>query len=135
MTLNKALNKYNLLPAGDSNINTLRPTSDSSKHLSDLNETFSLTNLVTGSTYFKSNKHTPIDLVLTNKPMSFYKSRSFVTGLSHCHKLVVSIFRTWFQTHTPKFVTYRNKKTSMTKISFVKSRLIQGELYKNCHNP
>ena len=51
VTLNKALNEYdNLLLAGDLNINTWRPTSDSSNHLSDLNDTFSLTNLVTDST-------------------------------------------------------------------------------------
>ena len=45
VALNKALNKYNnLLIAGDLNINTLRPTSDSSKHLSDLNDSFNLVN-------------------------------------------------------------------------------------------
>ena len=48
VTLNKALNKYdNLLSAGDLNINTLRPTSRWSNHLSDLNDTFSWTSLVT----------------------------------------------------------------------------------------
>ena len=72
MTLNKALNEYdNLLFAGDLNINTLTPTSDSSNHLSDLNDLFSLTNLVTDSTCFKSNKGSLTDLMLTNKPKSF----------------------------------------------------------------
>ena len=83
VTLNKALNKYdNLLLVGDVNINTTRPTSDLSEHLSDLNDTSSLTNLVTDSTCFKSNKGTLINLMLTNKPKRFYKSHSFVTGLS-----------------------------------------------------
>ena len=72
VTLNKALNEYdNLLLAGDLNINTLRPTSDSSDHLSDLNDTFSLTNLVTDSTSLKSNKGSLTDLMLTNKLKSF----------------------------------------------------------------
>ena len=54
LTLSKALNKYdNLLSAGDLNINILRPTSDSFNHLSGLNDTFSLANLVTDSTCFK----------------------------------------------------------------------------------
>ena len=102
VTLNRALNKHdNLLLAGDLNINTLRPTSDSSNHLSDLNDTFSLINLVTDSTCFKSNKGTRIDLMLTNKTESFYKSYSFVTGLSDCHKLIVSILRTSFQKLPP----------------------------------
>ena len=111
MTLNKALNEYdNLLLAGDLNINTLRATSDSSNHLSDLNDTFSLTNLVTDSTCFKSNKGCLIDLMLTNKPKSFYKSHSFVAGLSDWHKLTVSVRRTSFQKLPPKFVIYRNQK-------------------------
>ena len=138
MKINKALNKYyNLLLAGDLNVNTLRPTSDLSKHLSDLNETFSLTNLVTDSTCFKSNKGTLIDLMLTNKPKSFYKSHSFVTGLSDYHKLVVSILRTSFQKLPPKFVIYRNQK-NFHESNFLRdldSRLIQGELCKNCDDP
>ena len=120
MTLKKALNKYdNLLLAGDLNINILRPTSGSSNHLSDLNDTFSLTNLLTNSSCFKSNKDTFIDLMLTNKPKSFYRSHSFVTGLSDCHKLIVSILRTLFQKLPPKFVIYRNQKNSLRVISFV----------------
>ena len=138
MTLNKALNEYdNLLLAGDLNINTLRATSDSSNHLSDLNDTFSLTNLVTDSTCFKSNKGSLINLMLTNKPKSFYKSHSFVTGLSDCHKLIVSILRTSFQKLPPNFVMYRNQK-NFHESNFLRdldSRLIQGELYKNCGVP
>ena len=138
MTLTKALNKYdNLLLAEDLNINTLRPTSDSSNHLPDLNDTFSLTNLVTDSTCFRSNKGTLIDLMLTNKPKSFYKSHSFVTGLSDCHKLIVSILRTSFQKLPPKFVIYRNKKNfhESNFLCDLDSRLIQGELYKNWEDP
>ena len=138
MTLNKALNKYeNLLLAGDLNINTLRPTSDSSNHLSDLNNTFSLTNLLTDSTCFKSNKGTLIDLMLTNKPKSFYKSHSFSTGLSDRHKLIVSILRTSFQKLPPKFVIYRNQKNFHESNIFrdLDSRLTQGKLYKNCEDP
>ena len=138
VTLNKALNEYdNLLLAGDLNINTLRPTSDSSNHLSDLNDTFSLTNLVTDSTCFKSNKGSLINLMLTNKPKSFYKSHSFVTGLSDCHKLIVSILRTSFQKLPPNFVMYRNQK-NFHESNFLRdldSRLIQGELYKIYEDP
>ena len=131
--LNKALNKYdNLLLVGDLNINTLRPTSDSFNHLSDLNDTFSLTNLVTDS--YISHKGTLIDLMLTDKPKSFYKSHSFVAGLSDCHKPIVSILRTSLQKLPPKFVIYRNQK-NFHESNFLRdldSRLIQGELYKKC---
>ena len=104
VTLDKALNKYdNLLLAGDLNINTLRPTSHSSNNFSDLNDTFSLTNLVTDSTCFKSNKDTLIDLMLTNKPKSFY-----------------SFYRNQKNFHVSNF------------LRDLDSRLIPGELYKNC---
>ena len=138
MTLNKALNEYsNLLLAENLNINTLRLNSDSSNHLSDLNDAFSLSNLGTDSTCFKSNKGSVIDLMLTNKPKSFYKSHSFVTGLSDCHKLIENILRTSFQKFPPKFVIYRNQK-NFHESNFLRdldSRLIQGELYKNCEDP
>ena len=115
----------------------MRPNSDSSNHLSDQNDTFSLTNLVTDSTCFKSNKGSLINVMLTNKPKSFYKSHSFVTGLSDCHKLIVSILRTSFQKLPPNFVMYRNQK-NFHESNFLRdldSRLIQGELYKIYEDP
>ena len=137
-TLNKALNEYdNLLFTGDLNINTLRPTSGSSNHLSDLNDTFSLTNLVTDSAYFKSSQGSLIDLMLTDKPKSFYKCHSFVTGLSHCHNLIASILSTSFQKLPPKFVIYRSQKNfhESNFLHDLDSRLIQGKPYKNCEDP
>ena len=119
------------------NINTLRLNSDSSNHLSDLNDAFSLTNLGTDSACFKSNKGSVIDLMLTNKPKSFYKSHSFVTGLSDCHKLIVSFLRTSFQKLPSKFLIYRNQK-NFHESDFLRdldSRFIQGELYKNSKDP
>ena len=105
----------------------MRPTLDSSKHLSDQNDIFSLTNLVTDSSCFRSNKDSLIDLMLTDKLKSFYKSHSFVTGLSDCHKLIVSILRTSFQKCPPKFES--------NILCDLDSRLIQGELHKNCEDP
>ena len=74
---------------------------------------------------------------MLTKPKSFYKSHSFVTGLSDCHKLIVSILRTSIQTLPPKFVIYRNKK-NFHESNFLRdldSRLIQGELYKIYEDP
>ena len=115
----------------------MRPTSGSSNHLSDLNNAFSLTNLVIDSSCFKSNKGTLIGLMLTNKPKSFYKSHSFVTGLSDCHRLIVSILRSSFQKLPPKFVIYRSQK-NFHESNFLRdldSKLIQEELYKSCDDP
>ena len=98
----KLLENWVFWGVGDLNVNTLRPTSDLSKYLSNLNDPFSLTILVTNSTCFKSNKDTLID---PSKPRSFYKSHSFVTGLRNCHKLFVSVLRTSFEKLPLKFVT------------------------------
>ena len=75
--------------------------------------------------------------MLTNKPKSFYKSHSFVTGLIDCHKLIASILRTSFQKLLPKLVIYGNQK-NFHENNFLRgldSRLIQGELHKNCEDP
>ena len=75
--------------------------------------------------------------MLTNKPKSFYKSHSFVTGLSDCHELIVSILRISFQKLSPKFVVCGNQK-NLYESNFLRdldSRFIQGELYKNCEDP
>ena len=55
VTLNKILGKYdNILPAGDLNIDELKPSSDLSNHLPDANDVFNLENLVKKPTCFKS---------------------------------------------------------------------------------
>ena len=75
--------------------------------------------------------------MLTNKPKSFYKSHSFVTGLSDCHELIVSILRISFQKLSPKFVVCGNQK-NLHESNFLRdldSRFIQGELSKNCEDP
>ena len=71
----KLLDKYdNILLAGDLNIGEFKPGSDSSNHLSDANDVFNLTNMVKKLKYFKSHDGTLVDLMLTNRPISFLKS-------------------------------------------------------------
>ena len=47
----------------------------------------------------KSQKGTSIDMMLTNRPRSFHNTSLIETGLSDCHKMIVSVFE------------YRNYKT------------------------
>ena len=92
MELNKSLcniaRKYeNILIIGDLNINFDNlQMGDTHSHMSDLCDTFSLSNLVNGVTCVKSQ-------MLTNRPKSFYNTSSIETGLSDCHKMIVSVFR------------------------------------------
>ena len=74
---------------GDLNIDTSDKTKDTSCYLSDLCDTFSLKNIITGKTCFKKSPGTSIDLLLTNRPRSFLKTGIFETGLSDHHKLIL----------------------------------------------
>ena len=106
ITLNKILGKYDkTLPAGDLNIDELKPSLDSSNHLSGAKDVFNLTNLVKKPTCSKSEDGTFINLMLANRPKIFLKSQNFELGLSDCHKLVVSILRASFKTLPRKIIT------------------------------
>ena len=55
-----------------------------------------------------SDKTSLIDIIHTNKPRSFQKTQSFVTGLSDFHELVV--LRSYYKKLPPKNTLYRNVK-------------------------
>ena len=86
------------------------PKCDGSNHFSDLNDTYNISNLVKLATCFTSSKGTLLDVLLTNKPKSFQKTFVCETGLSDCHKLVATIFRSTFIKLPPKVVKYRSYK-------------------------
>ena len=63
------------------------------------------------ATYYKNpNKPSCIDLILTNSPRSFFNTETYFTGLSDCHKLVLSVFKTTFSKTGPKEMMYRDYK-------------------------
>ena len=127
------VSKYeNILLVGDFNINLLDSKSDNRNHFSDLRDTFALTNLVKDKTCFKSNNGTLLDVILTNRPNSFQKTVITETGLSDCHKLISTVFRSTFVKLPPKTIRYRSYK-NFNKQNFVHEldqRLIRGDIYK-----
>ena len=76
----------------------------------DLCDTFSLSNFVNDVTCVKSQKGTSIDVMLTNRLRGFHKPSLTETGLSHCHKMIVSVFRVFFERLPAKVTEYRNYK-------------------------
>ena len=53
---------------------------------------------------------TCIDLILTNRPSYFQRSKAFETGLSDFHLLTITEFKTSFQKREPKIIKYRDYK-------------------------
>ena len=138
ITLDRILGKYdNILLAGELNIDELKTGSDSSNHLSNVKDVFNLTNLFKKPTCFKLQDETLIDLMLTNRPISFLKSQNFEMRLNDYHKLIVNIQRASFKNPPRKIITYRDQKrfNHVRQDHFLRdldSRLLQGELYRNC---
>ena len=118
---------------GDLNIDTFDKTKDTACYLSDLCDTFSLKNIITGKTCFKKTTGPSIDILLTNRPRSFLKTGIFETGLNDHHKLILSFFRLYFSWIPPKTIQYRKYKT-FKESSFLyelDQELLKGDMYKN----
>ena len=98
---------------GDLNLNT---KSKNNSYYSDLCDTFDLTNLIKANTCFKASNQTSIDIILTNRPRSFQKSGVITTGLSDCHKMILTFFRSYLSRLPPKIITYRSFRYFETKI-------------------
>ena len=97
---------------GDLDLNT---KSNDNSYYSDLGDTFDLTNLIKANTCFKSSNQTSIDVLLTNRPRSFQKSGVITTGLSDCHKMILTFFHSYFSRLPPKTITYRRFRYFETK--------------------
>ena len=66
--------------------------------LDEFCQTCSLKSILNKPTRFKNPKDPScIDLVLTDKQERFLKVKTFETGLSVFHKMVVSVFKTSFK--------------------------------------
>ena len=134
ITLNQITNKYeNFIIMEDLNIDTVDKTKGTCNYLSDLCDTFSLTNIINGKTCFKAQKGTSIDFFLTNRPRSFHKTGIFETGFSDHHKLILSVFRSYFIRIPPKTTEYRNYKNFNETVFLhdLDQELLKGEMYKS----
>ena len=132
-SLSLTVNQYeNVIVTGDLNIKLLDLISDTKNYFSDLRDKFALTNLLKDKTCFKNKNGTLLDVILTNRPNFFQNTVISGTGLSDCHKLVTTIFRSTFIKLPPKTIRYRSYKT-FNKQNFIHEldqKLIKGDIYK-----
>ena len=78
--------------------------------LSEMCDTFDLTNLIKSETCYTKNHKSLIYLFSTNKPFSFQKTHVTETGLDNYHKLISTFVKSRFSKARPKVIKYRNYK-------------------------
>ena len=70
-----------------------------------------LSNLVKEKTWFKNMQNPScIDLLLTNNSYAFQQTTTVCSGLSDCHKLVLTVLKTSIPRGNPRQITYRDYK-------------------------
>ena len=105
--LDKLLPSYeNILLMGDFN------SCMSENAMQEFCEMYSLENLIKGPTCYKNALNpSSIDLMLTNKKLSFQNSMTLETGLSDHHKMTISVLKKHFKKQDPITMNYRNFKS------------------------
>ena len=105
--LDKLLPKYeNILILGDLN------STVSEKHLNEFCQMYNLENLIKVPTCFKSTENpSSIDVMLTNKKLSFQNSMTLETGLSDHHKMIITVLKRYFKKNDPITINYRDFKS------------------------
>ena len=103
--MSKANESYkNFIVTGDFNINI------GSDKLEQFCSLFNLQSLLKKETYITKTHKSTIDLILTNKPLSFQSSSVIETSLSDHHKLIATFVKSHFTRLNPKTLYYRNFK-------------------------
>ena len=93
-----------------------------------------LSNLVKEKTCFKNMENPScIDLLLTNNSYAFQQTTTVCSGLSDCHKLVLTVLKTKIPKGNPRQITYRdNKKFDSLKFNNELKNVLTMENIDNC---
>ena len=109
-SLSKAAMKYeNIIIMGDFNIDIKNKGLGYGK-LDTFYDLFNLTNLIHSEICLMKNHKSTIDLFLTNKPKSLFKTHTAETGLTDYHKRISTFFKSKSPRLKPKVIFYRNYK-------------------------
>ena len=111
LCLSKASTKYeNFIIMGDFNIDVNAGVGLGNDKLDEFKNSFNLTNLIKEFTCITKDNKSTIDLIFTNRPLSFQKTIVSETGLSDYHMLISSFFKSHYSRLKPKVINYRNYK-------------------------
>ena len=74
-----------------------------------------------------------IDLLLTNNVYAFQQTSAICTGLSDCHKLVLTVLKTTVPRSQPKEITYRDyKQFDSSKLKIELKNVLTKENIHSC---
>ena len=95
---------------GDLNYNYLLDHHRHGKTLSEINDIFDMSCLLSNPTCCKGDQGTLLDVFLTNRPTKFYKSTSVETGFSDFHHIIITVMKSSNHKPSPKYLTSRSYK-------------------------
>ena len=88
--------------------------------VSDFCQIYGCKNLIKDNTCFKnSEKHSCIDLIVTNRPKYFQNSLTLETGLSDFHKMTLTVMKVFYKKPKPTIITYRRYKIFLFRIEYL----------------
>ena len=77
----------------------------------DFCQIYGCKNLIRDNTCFKNpEKHSCIDLIITNRPKYFQNSVTLETRLSDFHKMTLTVIKVFYKKQKPTIMTYRSYK-------------------------
>ena len=102
----------------------------SNKYLKDFMTNLNFKNLIKNKTCFKSSQGSSIDLILTNQPNLFKNTSSEETGISDCHHLIYTMFRSTIYRLPPKIIKYRDfKNFNLGHFLYIFNNFMNSNLY------
>ena len=132
-SLSKASLTYeNFIIMGDFNIDINTAGMDFNK-LDGFCNLFDLTKLIKTETCCTKNDKSATDLFLTNRPLSFQKTRTNETGISGYHKFISKFFKSHYTRLKPKIIYYSNYRNFNVEL-FLKD-FENSNLSTNSDNP
>ena len=107
-TLNEAYKKYdNILLMGDINIDMHDHNCIGFGEINEFMNLYGLKNLIKDKTCFFKGHESSIDVILTNSSKKIFKTQTFELGVSDCHKLISTSFRSHVPRLKTKNISYR----------------------------
>ena len=83
----------------------------------DFCQIYGCQNLIKDNTCFKNpEKPSCIDLIITNRPKSFQNSVTLEAGLSHFHKMILTVMKVFYKKQKPTIITYRSYKNFSNEV-------------------